>query len=184
MRPGLLAAFSSRRGAALVEFALILPVMVFLFFGTFEATELVRAYMKVGNATQVYANLVAADISGSITLANLSDDCSGARLVLTPYATGSYSAAVASVTNNGGTASQDWHDTTQCGSGISSISGTSLAPSNLTPNNNDSVIVVEGKYVYNSAISYLLPASQTFTRTAFARPRNNSTLSCTGCSTP
>jgi Flp pilus assembly protein TadG len=179
LRP--LAAFGNRRGAALVEFALILPIMVFLFFGTFEVTELVRAYMKVGNATQVYANLVAADVSGSITLANLSDDCSGARLVMTPYASGSYSAAVASVTNNGGTASQDWHDTTQCGSGISSISGTSLAPSNLTPSNNDSIIVVEGKYAYSWAVSYLLPASQTLTRTAFARPRSNATITCSTC---
>jgi Flp pilus assembly protein TadG len=182
VRRSLHAACGNRRAAALVEFALILPVMVFLFFGTFEATELVRAYMKVGNATQAYANLVAADVSGALTLANLSNDCAGARLVLTPYAGASFSAAIASVTNNGGTASQDWHDTTQCGSGIGSISGTSLAPGNLTPNNNDSIIVVQGKYAYTSGISYLLPASQIFVRTAFARPRNNTTLSCPACS--
>jgi Flp pilus assembly protein TadG len=174
-------ACGNQRGAALVEFALILPVMVFMFFGTFEATQLVRAVMKVGNATQAYANLVAANTSGTVTLANLSDDCAGARLVLTPFAGGGYSAAIASVTNNGGTRSQDWHDTSQCGSGISSISGTSLAPSNLTPSSNDSVVVVQGRYVYNSAISYLLPASQTLTRSAFARPRNNSTLTCSTC---
>jgi Flp pilus assembly protein TadG len=181
MRLRLPDSFCNRRGAALVEFALILPVMVFLFFGTFEVTELVRTYMKLGNATQVYANLIAADVSGSINLATLSDDCSGAKLVLTPFAPGSYSAAVASVTNNGGTAMQDWHDTTQCGSGISSISGTSLAPSNLTPNNDDSIIVVQGKYSYNWGVSFLLPAAQTLTRTAFARPRGNTTITCSAC---
>jgi Flp pilus assembly protein TadG len=181
VRRRLHAACGSRRGAALVEFALILPVMVFLFFGTFEATRLVRAVMKVGNATQTYANLVAADFSGTLALADLSNDCAGARLVLTPYAGAPFSAAIASVTNNSGTRSQDWHDITHCGSGVSSISGTSLAPSNLTPNNGDSVIVVKAQYSYTSPITYLLPSSQTLTQTAFARPRNNSTLTCASC---
>ena len=40
-----------------------------------------------------------------------------------------------------------------------------------TPNATDSVIVVQTTYVYAFPASYVLPASFTFTRTTYSRPR-------------
>jgi Flp pilus assembly protein TadG len=181
MRLRLSPVIGNRQGAALVEFAIILPVLVFLFFGTYEVTRLVRTQMKVANATQAYADVIAADTSGSLTTANLSDDCTGAGLVLTPFPAASFSAAVASLTSNDGTTwTQVWHDISTCGV-TASISGVSLA-SGLPPTaTGDALIVVTAKYAYTSPISYLLPASQTLSKTAFARPRINATLSCSNC---
>lgn len=171
----------SPRGAALVEFALILPVLVFLFFGTFEVTRLVRTQMKAANAAQAYADLIAADTSGTVTTANLSDDCTGAGLVLTPYSSASFTAAVASLSSSDGTTwTQVWHDISSCGA-TSSINGVSLA-SGLPPTaTGDALIVVTSTYAYTSPLSYVLPASQSISKTAFARPRSNATISCSSC---
>ena len=171
----------SSRGGALVEFAFILPLLVVLILGTFEVTNLIRTMMKFSNAAQAYANIIAANTSGPMTLAKLSNACAGAQLVLTPFSATPFSAAVASVTNNGGTISQDWHDTTVCNPAGLTISGTSLAPSNLTPNNGDNIIVVTSQYSYSSPIAYVLPAGRLLSQTAFARPRINDTLACTDC---
>lgn len=170
-----------RRGGAVVEFAFILPLLVVLFLGTFEVTNLVRTMMKVSNAAHAYANLIAANTAGPVTLAKLSNACAGARLALTPFSAAPFSSVVASVTNNGGTISQDWHDTTVCNPGGLGISGTTIAPPNVTPISGDSIIVVTSQYTYSSPIAYVLPGGRTLRQTVFARPRINDTLSCSDC---
>ena len=45
------------KGLALVEFALVAPLLIVLYLGTIEGTSAVRAYMKVNAATQAYADL-------------------------------------------------------------------------------------------------------------------------------
>ena len=178
--------FSDCRGAALVEFAVIAPLLVLLYLGTFEATTAVRAYMKVNAAAQSYADLIANQ--ESITTTSLTNYCAGAKLALAGLNTSGLSLAAASVTadKTSGTPAQDWHDTTHCGTGIGSISGTTLAgtcPGStcLVPNKSDSVIVVRASYAYVAFLHYILPASQTFAQTASARPRQDSTIDCSDC---
>ena len=173
---------ADRSGAALVEFAIILPVLLLLFLGTFEATRVVRVMMKVSNAAQTYANMIAAPLSASLSVSNLSDFCSGAGLVMTPFSSSPFSAAAAGLSSaDGATWTQVWHDTTHCGTGVSSISGTSLA-SGITPRSTgDAVIVVKAQYSYSSPVVYVLPGSQTLNSTAFARPRSNASVSCSSC---
>jgi len=170
------------RGAALVEFALILPILVIMFLGTFEATRVVRTMMKVSNAAQAYANLIASPQVGSLSTSDLTNYCTGAQLVMTPFDGTLFSAAVASLSSSDGvTWSQVWHDTTHCGTGVSSISGTSLA-SGVTPTSTgDAVVVVRAQYSYSSPISYILPQSQTLSDTAFSRPRSNTAVTCSSC---
>lgn len=170
------------RGAAFVEFALILPILIIMFLATFEATRVVRTMMKVSNAAQAYANLVAAPQVGTLSASDLTNFCAGAQLVMTPFDGTLFSAAVASLSSSDGvTWSQVWHDTTHCGNGVSSISGSSLA-SGVTPTSTgDAVVVVRAHYSYSSPISYILPQSQTLTDTAFSRPRANTAVACSSC---
>lgn len=170
------------RGAALVEFAFILPILLLLFLGTFEATRVVRTMMKVSNAAQAYANLIASPMAAALSTSDLTNNCNGAKLVLTPFDGTVFSAAVASLSSgDGATWTQVWHDTTHCGAGVGSISGTSLA-SGITPTSTgDVVIVVKAQYSYTSPVTFVLPGSRTLSSTAFSRPRSNTTVTCASC---
>ena len=156
-----------RNAVAVVEFAIVMPLLLMLTFATFEATHAVRAKMKADFAAQTLADMIAAQTS--VNAAALTNFCNGARMVMVPYTTTSLKAAVASVTNG----TVDWTDTT-CGS-ATAISN----PASLTTVDNgggNSVIIVQTTYSYTSPVPYLMPATISLTQTAFARPRNVTTV--------
>src|SRR5471032_692074 len=72
-----------RRAVAVVEFAIVMPLMLMLTMGTFEATRAVRAKMKADFAAQTFADLIAAQNAvDSVALTNF---CNGAQMVMVPY---------------------------------------------------------------------------------------------------
>ncbi len=168
MRRSLRDCFSDRSAVAVVEFAIIMPLMVALTLGTFEATRAVRAKMKASFAAQTYASLIAAQ--NSVNAAALTNFCNGAQMVMVPYAGSRLKAAVASVTNG----SLDWHDES-CNSATAISNPTTVATS-LSGGGGNSVIIVQTTYTYASPVPYFMPASITMTQTAFARPRNVTTV--------
>ncbi len=157
-----------RRAVAVVEFAIVMPMMLMLTMGTFEATRAVRAKMKADFAAQTFADLIAAQ--SSVNAAALTNFCNGAQMVMVPYTTTSLKAAIASVTNG----VVDWTDTT-CGTATAISNPTTIATS-LSGGGGNSVIIVQTTYAYTSPVPYLMPASITLTQTAFARPRNVTTV--------
>lgn len=161
-------------GTALIEFALILPIMTSLFLGVFEVTRYVAADMRLANAAQVMADMVAQQSSVSDTSSSMTDFCNGSQDAMYPLSGSSLKVAVASVTHYSSGTSQDWSDVT-CNAATAISNSTSLA-STLVPNVNDSVIIVQATYAYTSPISYVLKASYTLTQTVFARPRNVTTV--------
>lgn len=161
-----------RGGVVAVEFALILPTLLVLFIGTFEASNLVRVKMKFDEAAPAIATLVALqNPSQTGTLTN--DFCNGAADMLAPFSTSGLNVEVASVTNNNGTTSVDW--TANCNNLSNPQTPTTLA-SGLVPNNGDSVIIVQTSYTYSAPVHMVLGSSYTFTNNGFARPRTNSTV--------
>ena len=156
-----------RNAAAVVEFAIVMPLLLMLTLGTFEATRAVRAKMKADFAAQTLADMIAAQTS--VNAVALTNFCNGARMVMVPFTTTSLKAAIASVTNG----TVDWTDTS-CGSATAISS-----PASLTTVDNgggNSVIIVQTTYSYASPVPYLMPANITLTQTAFARPRNVTTV--------
>ncbi len=202
-------------GVATIEFAVLLPFLLFIVFGTFEAAEVLRASMKVATAAENVADLIAQQSSVTDTTSgSLGKFCSVGKLVMTPLATsgtsgnpGAFSAAMISVTNNAGTASDDWESDGACSVTATSFKASAVTlatqavtngvnPScasgstvDLVPCAGDSIIVVKVTYVYNlplninlGAILLNLPGSfqsVTLTYVAYARPRGNVTISCT-----
>jgi Flp pilus assembly protein TadG len=160
----------NQNGTVIVEFAFIVPIMITLFMGVFEVTRVVSAYMRLANAAQVMADLVAQQTNVSNTSLSMTDFCTGSQDAMLPLSGASLKVAVSSVTHGSSSTSQDWSDVT-CNSATAISNPTTLA-SSLVPNVNDSVIIVQATYAYTSPISYVLKASYTLTQTAFARPRN------------
>lgn len=158
-------------GTVSVEFALLLPILLTLFFGCFEASNLVLADLKVVDATETAADLVAqTQIGNVLQTADFNNFTSAAQQVLTPLPTTgtTLQLAFASVTYTTGTPVIDWHVEENGAAPI----GLASIPANLGANNSqDSVVVVRVKYSYTSPISYVLSKIYSLSSTAYNRPR-------------
>jgi Flp pilus assembly protein TadG len=167
-----------RSGVAAIEFALIFPVMLSLFLGSYEATNLVLASMKLEASAETAADLVAqTKVNTVLQSTDFTNFTNAAKRVLTPLATGStqLKIAYASVTYNSGRPVIDWHLEVNGASAITLgnlPNGASLANlGSQTAGSTDSLIIVTLTYAYSSPISYALNSAYTLTESAFNRPR-------------
>ena len=71
-------------GVAAVEFALILPIMIFVYVGMVEASALISMDRKVQTISGAVGDLVARS-DGEITAANVNDYVKVASGIMTPY---------------------------------------------------------------------------------------------------
>ena len=169
---------SDRRGIAALEMAAISPFMIALFFGCFEVTELVRASMGLGVASDAVSDYVAraAQPGGTDPYSEVSNACSGGSLMMAPFSGSFLGVAVASVTYSTSTGSiaVDW-TSTACGTGTTAISDPVSLATPMLNNPGDSVIIVQSTYNYVSPISFVLQPSFTLTHLSYSRPRPTAT---------
>jgi Flp pilus assembly protein TadG len=160
-----------------IEFAFILPVMLIMYFGTFEASRLVRVYMTANRSAGVIANLVAQKGVDGVTAADISDFCSAAKLAMAPFPGTALKATIASVTKNvsSGTVAFDWQNTS-CGGGAGTFTDATTASSGIVVNKGDTAIIVKISYNYTAPVHFVLPSSYTITQTAYQRPRSGGSI--------
>ena len=165
-------------GIAAVEFALIFPIMLLLFLGSFEITNLILAYMKLEASAETAADLVAqTKVNTVLQSTDFTNMTNAAKQVLTPLPTSGtlLKIAFASVTYNTGSAVIDWHTEVNSATPITTANipnGASLANlGNQASGSTDSVIIVTLTYSYSSPFTYVLSSSYTLTQSAFNRPR-------------
>jgi Flp pilus assembly protein TadG len=178
-------------GTAAVEFALVAPLLIMMLFGVTEETAVLRAQMKVSHAAGVLATMIAAQTSTVTpgTAGTLGNLCYGAKLTLTPLGTAPFAAAIASVTTSASGSStstaMDWESDTSCPTAAKAIGATAAVgiatSARLVPNAGDSMIIVQASYTYTATTHFVLAPSYTLTQSAYARPRTNNTIGCTGC---
>jgi Flp pilus assembly protein TadG len=165
-------------GLAAVEFALILPIMLLLFLGSFETTNLVLAYMKLEASAETAADLVAQTrVNTVLQSTDFTNVTNAAKQVLSPLQTSGtlLKIAFASVTYNTGSAVIDWQTEVNSATPITTATipnNVSLANlGNQTNGSTDSVIIATLTYSYSSPFTYVLSSSYTLTESAFNRPR-------------
>jgi Flp pilus assembly protein TadG len=165
-------------GTALVEFALLMPVLVTLFIGCYEASNLLLADLKLEAAAETAADLVGQTIVNEVLQnSDLTNISNAATQVMTPLPTGSsqLNIAYASVTYSTGSPVIDWHLEVNGATAISLASlPNSAVAANLgsaTSGSTDSVIVAKLTYSYTSPVSYVLNTAYTLTESSFSRPR-------------
>lgn len=91
-----LAAFPrSNQGVAAVEFGLVLPVMVLLFFGMMEASDLMTVKRRIANAANSLSDLVSHD--PAITRGQIADSIVGVKRLLEPTDTSGLNIRITSV---------------------------------------------------------------------------------------
>ena len=165
-------------GIAAVEFALIFPIMLLLFLGSFETTNLVLAYMKLEASAEMAADLVAQTrVNTVLQSTDFTNITNAAAQVLSPLPTSGtlLKIAFASLTYNTGSAVIDWHTEVNSATPITTANipnNANLANlGNQSNGSTDSVIIVTLTYSYSSPFTYVLSSSYTLTESAFNRPR-------------
>lgn len=157
-------------GVAAVEFALLAPVLIALFFGTIEIANGFQCRRQV-----VAMATTAADLVAQSTQLNNSDEAnifSALISILYPNTTSSASIILTSIIDNGkGGYAVAWSDA-QNGT-PHPVGSTMAVPAGLIPSGG-SVILAEVTYTYHSPTSVTITGPITFSTSAYSAPRLSS----------
>jgi Flp pilus assembly protein TadG len=160
-----------RKGSALTEFVLILPMMALLFGGTVEGTRLLRLDRKLQNAAYATADLITQN--PSVDDDRMEDVLFAADLVMEPFVVGGLSVGVSSVAFDpvDGTPTVDWSESHRGGTVPNAVAqAVGMGPPG------DSVVIVRATYDYVPLFGDLIFGSIALEEMAFARPRRSTSV--------
>lgn len=165
------------RGVAAVEFALLAPMMIMLYFGLAELSMGMMAERRAAHAASVMADLVAQEsqISGT----QITDIFNVSHRVMNPFPSTPLQMRISSVTANAqATPKVDWSR----GDGMTALtagSTVSTVPAGLLAAG-DSVIKADVTYTFTSPIGQVLPNALTYNETFYLRPRKGTQVTWSG----
>jgi Flp pilus assembly protein TadG len=144
---------NDRKGLAAVEFALIAPVMVIMFYGAVELSSAVDCNSRVSRVSATVADLVAQETAVSTT--DTTNAFNAANAILFPYASSNAKIVVSSlVADSTGKVTVAWSDAQNTAKRTSPPAG---IPAGILPAGG-SVIYAEVNYSFTPAVSYFLGA--------------------------
>ena len=165
-----------QRGAAAVEFALIAPMMVFMYFGLVETCEAVLAERKANHVASAVGDLIAQ--AETLSSSDVTDIFAIGGSILTPFSTSTLQMRVSSLSpNSSGNLAVVW----SCGSGMSKLAVGSTKTIPIAVSSGDSIILSEVSYQFTSPLRYAIPNALTYTETYYLRPRQVSLIPDPGC---
>ncbi len=157
----------NEKGVSAVEFALIAPVMVLIYFGCIELSLLMRADRRVTSTASSLGDLTARLVT--VTDADMQDLYNAATVLMEPYPASSTRMRITSVVDNGdGQTRVDWSDGFNMTPYAPNTAITIPAGIVVSPG---SVIVAEVEFDYVSSVGMVLDASRTVKDTFYLRPR-------------
>lgn len=157
-----------RRGIAAVEFALILPVIVLLYFGSVEISQAINVKRVTDLSASTIANLVSQYPSISISQ-TMPDILNAATAVLTPYPVASATVRVTCINiDAAGNATVVWSQSLN-GTGLTVGKKLTLPAAFSLPNT--SVIMGDSTYTFNPVLDWLHFGSFNLTSSVYMLPR-------------
>jgi Flp pilus assembly protein TadG len=168
--------FADRSGVAAIEFAVIVPLMLVMFFGTVEFSSGLAVDRKVSLVARTIVNLTSQGVQA--TSADLAGYFLAGNTVMTPYAAPNMTVSELYIDPSSGNARVQWSQG-YAPRGVSSVVAipSSLIARNPTTNAinpNQYVILGEVNTVYTPTIGYVMAKSGvTLSDVAYAIPRQS-----------
>ncbi len=164
-----------QRGASVVEFALLLPLMVTLYLGTVEISQGIAVDRKLTLTARTVADLVS-QVS-TINNAAMNDIMAASAAVMYPYSTNTLKVTITSIKiDSNSKATVDWSDSYN-GTPRAKDSTVTVPAALLVPNT--WLIWSEVEYVYTPTIGYVLTGSLTLRDQLYMAPRISSSVTRT-----
>jgi Flp pilus assembly protein TadG len=157
----------NEKGISAVEFALIAPLMVLIYFGCIELSFLMRVDRRVTTTASSLGDLTARLVT--VSDADMQELFNAASVTMQPYSADTARMRITSVIDNGdGQTRVDWSD----GHNITPYTKNALVsvPAGLVPSPG-SVIIAEVEFEYESPLGVVLDTSQTLKDVFYLRPR-------------
>ncbi|HZZ87141.1 MAG TPA: TadE/TadG family type IV pilus assembly protein [Caulobacteraceae bacterium] len=168
-----------RRGVAAVEFALLLPILALLYFGSVELTQGVMTQERTEHVASTVGDLVAQ--SSNVTSAQLTDIFKVGDTVMYPYPTSTLKQRVSSLqADSRGAVKVVWSKATGGLSPLAAGSSVSGLPANVVQAN-ESLVMAESQDTYTSAFSRVVPNPVVFNQKAYLHPRLSTQVTCGDC---
>ncbi len=163
---------ADRRGASAMEFALLLPLLMIMYFGSIQITDAISADRQVTLVASTVAEITSQYATVSST--DVSNILAAASAVLTPFPVANAKVTLTSVLiDANGNATVDWsatlNGTQRSGTVTSSIPAALLVP-------NTSVIWGEATYNYKPAIGWVITGTIAMYDRIFLRPRQSANV--------
>lgn len=175
-----------RRGVSAVEFALIAPVMLLIYFGLVEFCQGYMAERRAAHTASMVADLVAQ--SGGTNVADLESTFLIGNMIMRPFSSAPLSIRVSSVTVDArGVATVEWSrakSAQNAGADILPARAPGSVVADLPPGlitDGETVILGETHYGYRSAFSQAIPGGVAFRRSYYLRPRTTNRIPCSDC---
>jgi Flp pilus assembly protein TadG len=165
------------RGIAAVEFAMIAPLMIVMFFGMIDVSMGVGVDRKVTLVSQAMSDLASRYVSVNDT--DITNFFSIGNAMLAPYGTADLTATITEIyidPKDNGKGKVQWSK----GSAVLTVGSTVALPDGLISKNgttvldNQYLIMADVKYVYKPIIGYVVPkAGLTLGEKSYTRPRQS-----------
>ncbi|AXK82801.1 pilus assembly protein [Pseudolabrys taiwanensis] len=153
------------RGVSAVEFALIAPVMIGLYFGSVEISDGVAADRKVSLIAAALANL-SAQVS-TISSSDMTNILDASSAIISPYSAGNLRMTLSCIKIDANkNATVKWSTTR----GGTALSGTPTLPSALQVANTQ-LLFAQVSYAYTPAVGYTITGTLTLSDQMYMAPR-------------
>lgn len=163
--------FRDKRGVSAVEFALVAPIMILLYFGLAELTMAMMAERRASHTASAIADLVAQ--TPQINQTEMDAIFMIGDAILKPFPTTTLKMRVTSVRADANSVPRvTWSK----GKGMGALNAGDAVtgfPANLLTAN-ESLIMAESSYSFNSPLKKVMPNAITFGQKFYLKPRKSS----------
>jgi Flp pilus assembly protein TadG len=167
-----------RRGVSAVEFALVTPLILLMFFALNELGQGLMAQRRVSHVASSVGDLAAQ--ATALHDSDITDIFSVANFMMEPMSNATlYIRLTSVVADTNKTPKAAWSKVSGSGMTAFSTGDAITLPTGLITNAGDSVVMAEATYTYTSPVGLVLPHGLTFNEKFFFRPRKSTTVTYT-----